>query len=172
MHSLARSFDVEYHAKERDILQAKALLTNIHAEVTEASRHIQSLSEQAAPAEGSRRELEGLQLALRSRLNEAMRSGYEGWVQGQLGREERWRNGATGEDCSDLGGLLAESGGAQEEETLRWEIDEKRRTREDLVRRLVKAQTEVSLRCILPEGDFVEGYIRPGRARGPRSIDG
>lgn len=142
MQSLARSFDAELQGKERDILQAKALLTNIHSEVTEASRLIQNLSEQSAPVEDSRRELEGLQVTLRSRLDEVMRSGYEGWLQGQTGREERWRSGEKGEDFSDLE-ALTQNGGPEEEETLRWEAEEKRRVRNEAVRRFVKAQTEV-----------------------------
>lgn len=142
MQSLARSFDAELQGKERDILQAKALLTNIHSEVTEASRLIQSLGEQVVPVEDSRRELEGLQVTLRTRLDEVMRSGYESWSLGQMGREKRWRNGEKGEDVSDLDGLIG-SGEADEEATLRWEVEEKRRVRGEAVRRFVKAQTEV-----------------------------
>lgn len=149
MQSLARSFDSELQTKERDILQAKALLTSIHAEVTEASRVIQSLSEQAAPVEEARKEYETLQAQLTSRLNESMRSGYEVWLQGQLGREERWRNGEdpgmNDEDYSDMGGLYHDSSNATgEEERVRWEVEEKRRRRGVLTGRFVRAQAEVS----------------------------
>ena len=145
MQSLARSFDAELQGKERDILQAKALLTNTHSEITEASRLIQSLAEQAAPVGDARRELEGLQITLRSRLDQVMRNGYEGWVQGQIGREQRWRNGEKGEDVIDLEGSMA-AGGSDEEEILRRQVEEKRRTREVAVKWFVKAQTEVRIR--------------------------
>ena len=144
MQSLARSFDAELQGKERDILQAKALLTSIHSEVTEANRLIQSLGEQTAPVEDSRRDLDGLQVALRSRLDEVMRNGYEAWLQGQLGREHRWQHGEKGEDVSDLEGLV-EVGIADEAERVRWQVEEKRRARGEAVRLFVEAQTEVSL---------------------------
>ena len=147
MQSLARSFDAELQGKERDILQAKALLTNIHAEVTEATKVISNLQEQSAPAEGAKRELETLQKDLQGKIGEAMRSGFETWDAGQETRIHQWSNGTDG-DYSDLEQeRQVPQGGAEvvqaEEDRLRWEIEEKRKKRKELVARLVKAQTEV-----------------------------
>jgi len=152
MSSLAKSFDAELQGKERDILQAKALLTNIHAEVTEATRTITALSLRSEPIEGKRRELDTLQAELRTKVNENLRLGYEVWFLGQEGREKRWRDGgdagSNGEDYGDLKELLDLPEGAEvvqaEEEKLRWEIEEKRKRRTDLVQKYVKAQAEVS----------------------------
>nr|XP_031858791.1 uncharacterized protein CI109_005744 [Kwoniella shandongensis]KAA5525863.1 hypothetical protein CI109_005744 [Kwoniella shandongensis] len=148
MQSLARSFDAELQGKERDILQAKAMLTNIHAEVTEASRVISTLTEQSASTDEKRRESESLQATLRGKVGESLKKGYETWLTGQLAREERWKKGeSTGEETGDLEELHNLPSGGQEvvqaeEERLRWEIEEKRRRRGELVRRYVKAQTE------------------------------
>ena len=157
IQSLASSFDTELQGKERDILQAKALLTSIHAEVTEASKLIQSLTEQAGPVEETRREMDSLQSALRTKLGEAIKEGYEMWALGQLGREENWRKGENGEDYSDLEGLTRmPEGGPEaiqaEEDRLRWEVDEKRRRKGELIQLLVKAQAEVRTR-IVPQGE-------------------
>lgn len=147
MQSLARSFDAELSGKERDILQAKALLTSIHTEITETSRTIQSLSDSSASLVDKKSELESIQSQLGSKLRESLRMGYETWRAGEEGREARWRAGEdaamNGEDYSDLEGVIApvQEG---EEERLRWEIEEGRRRRGEMVAKLVSAQTEVS----------------------------
>ncbi len=74
-----------------------------------------------------------------------MRKGFEAWLEGEKAREARWRKGqALPEDGSeeDLRALYdvpveSEVAGADEEK-LRWEIEEKRRARQDLVRTLVR----------------------------------
>ena len=149
MQSLAKSFDAELQGKERDILQAKALLTNIHSEVTEASRMIQMMGEKAGPVEDRKRELESLQAGFRTRLGKAMRKGYEIWSMEEKEREERYtRAGGSDEDWSDVRSVLALPEGVEvgqaEEESLRREVEEKRRRRGELVKSFVKAQTEVS----------------------------
>ncbi|WVR04994.1 hypothetical protein IAU60_002006 [Kwoniella sp. DSM 27419] len=148
MQSLARSFDAEMSGKERDILQAKAMLTNIHAEVTEATRTIASLTGQAAPIDEKRSELKGLQGDLKDKITASLKRGYETWLEGQLAREEGWKKGQLeGEDVGDVEGVHGVPQGGQEvvqaeEERLRWEVEEKRRRRGDLIARYVKAQTE------------------------------
>lgn len=149
MQSLAQSFDAELSAKERDILQAKAMLTNIHAEVNETGRTLHTLSEQTKPLESKQAELDALIAQLRTKLGEALSLGAERWIQSDQARERRWRDGEdpaqAGEDYSDLEGLTAvPADAAAEEDRLRWEIEEKRRKRIELVNRMVKAQTEVS----------------------------
>ncbi|WVQ78156.1 hypothetical protein IAT38_000237 [Cryptococcus sp. DSM 104549] len=150
MQSLARSFDSELQGKERDILQAKAMLTSIHAEVTEASRVIASLTNQAAPLEERRQELDALQDKLRARTNQLLKQGYMNWLEGELIREERVKNGeADGnpEEKQAVEQLLALPPGGDEavraeEDKLRQEIEEKRKRRAQLVERYVRAQTE------------------------------
>lgn len=150
MSSLARSFDSELSGKEREIAQAKALLTSIHTEITESSRSISTLSSQVQPLDEKRRELEQLQSTLSNKISEALRKGHEGWVQGEQGREARWRagqdGGMNGEDYSDLAQTTAPPREG-EEESLRWEIEDMRRRRGELVTKLAKAQTEVC-RCL------------------------
>ncbi|ORY25753.1 hypothetical protein BCR39DRAFT_543229 [Naematelia encephala] len=147
MQDLAKSFDAELQGKERDILQAKALLNKMHTEVTEASRSIAVLHEQAAPLGEAKHAFEGLQSNLKTRVDEVLRAGFEEWIQGEEGREERWRSGQdagmNGEDYSDLPVVTdLSSGTAEEWERLRWELDEKRRNRESVVGRYIRAQAE------------------------------
>lgn len=147
LQSLARSYDAELSAKERDILQAKAMLTTIHAEVTEAGRLLHNLEEKAKPLETRQAELSPLVSQLRTRLQEALARGASDWLKAEAGREARWRDGndpsQAGEDYSDLEALTAVPEDAKgEEERLRAEIEAKRKRRAELVERLVKAQTE------------------------------
>lgn len=149
MQSLAKSFDAELQGKERDTLQAKALLTHIHTEVTEAQKVIHALTVQAGPVEEYKRELEQLQTKFKAQLSDNMRKGWETWSAGQKGREERWRNGQAGaEDVSDLPELSRLPEGEElkqaEEERLRWEVGQKRQKRAELLEQLVQAQAEVS----------------------------
>ena len=148
MQSLARSFDAELQSKDRDILQAKALLTNIHAEITEASKVIKTVQEQQSPSDGLQQELKGVQASLEQKLRESMRAGFEKWDAGQAAREAQWRAGVPG-DYSDLEEEHRQTQGLDaqgEEDRLRWEIEEKRRRRNELISALVKAQSEVSVR--------------------------
>lgn len=146
MQALARSYDNELLGKEREIAQAKALLTSIHAEITESSRSISTLSTQVQPLNDKRRELEQLQSTLKTKIEEAMKQGFTSWKDGEEGRESRWRAGQeptmNGEDYSDLAARTAPANEG-EEESLRWEIEDLRRRRAEGVSRLAKAQTEV-----------------------------
>lgn len=147
LQSLARSYDAELSAKERDILQAKAMLTTIHAEVTEAGRLLHNIDEKAKPLEAKQSELSPLVSQSRTRLQEALSRSAAEWLKAEAGREARWREGndpsQAGEDYSDLEALTAIPENAkEEEEKLRREIEEKRKRRAELVERLVKAQTE------------------------------
>jgi hypothetical protein len=149
MQSLARSFDAELSAKERDTLQAKAMLTTIHAEITETGRTLNGLEEQAKPLDGKQAELDSLAGQLRTRLIEALAKGYDQWLKAETAREARWRDGddpaQAGETYSDLAALTnVPADAAPEEERLRSEIEEKRKKRSELVTRLVKAHSEVS----------------------------
>jgi hypothetical protein len=146
LKSLARSFESEYQGKDRDILQAKALLTQMHAEVAESSKMISALSEQTVPLEGQRRELETLLASLQQKMEEAMNKGYETWEAGQESRIAAWSRGEPGEygDLEEEGAMP--EGGPEavkaEEDRLRWEIEEKRRKRKEVMSRLVTATAE------------------------------
>jgi hypothetical protein len=146
MQALARSMDAEFLAKDRETTQAKAMLTSMHAEITETSRALGTISGQIAPLEDSRRELEQLRTQLKNKTVEKLRAGYEQWIQGEQGREGRWRAGqdpsVNGEDYSDLHATTAPAREG-EEEALRWEIEDQERRRGDLMARLVKAEAEV-----------------------------
>ncbi|TYJ55328.1 hypothetical protein B9479_003942 [Cryptococcus floricola] len=152
MSSLSRSFDAELQGKERDILQAKALLTNIHTEVNESTRLISTISTQAAPLDEKRRELESLQFQVKDKVKAALKKGYVGWLEGELIREKRWEDGELNsggeeEERKEVESLRDIPAGGEEvvqaeEEKLRWEIEEKRKRRGTLVERFVKAQTE------------------------------
>jgi hypothetical protein len=150
MQSLAKSFDAELAAKERDILQAKALLTGIHAEVTEASRLVQTLEQQSGGAGASgpgdlsakRTELEGLMSELRDKVGAGMARGYERWEAAQVDREEKVKRGEMVD--ADVSKRL-QLAGQDEEASLRWQIDERRRRRQELVDEYVKVQAEVCL---------------------------
>jgi chromosome segregation ATPase len=138
--------DAEIQTKDREIAQAKAMLTSIHTEITESSRTLATLSTQIAPLDDARRELEQLQAQLRAKISEDLKKGYEQWTQGEKGREGRWRAGQdpgmNNEDYSDLN-EKTQPAAEGEEEALQWEIEDLRRGREALVGRLVKAEAEV-----------------------------
>ncbi|RXK39938.1 transcription factor [Tremella mesenterica] len=151
MQTLARSFDSEAQMKDRDILQAKATLTSTHAEISDTTKIIDSLKIQIAPLEQKRTEYEQLQSALRRRVNESLKRTWETWE--QSGRGEGM--GYQGEN----------------EETLRWHLEEKRKRRVDLVRRYVKAQAEAGT------SDKIAQYRRlisagSGNTISPSDVDG
>ena len=150
MQSLARSFDAELQGKERNVLQAKALLNSIQAEITETSRAIQALESQVGPVDSTRRELENLQQTLKAKFAEVLQEGFAVWAAGQDARKQAVENGGTNEDAQESEAPVPAAGTQEafaEEEKLRQAIGEKRKRREDLVNELVKVQTEVSFWC-------------------------
>ncbi|TXT14339.1 uncharacterized protein COLE_00532 [Cutaneotrichosporon oleaginosum] len=147
MQALARSFEAEKLNKERDVLEAKAMLTSIHTEVNDAGRTLHNLGEQMKPLEAKQGELDGLVERLQSKLQKDLARGARKWKAADEGRENRWKNGddpsQAGEDYSDLPELTAIPDNAEaEEERLRGEIEKMRARRGELVTRLVKAQTQ------------------------------
>ncbi|BEJ16259.1 hypothetical protein CspHIS471_0508640 [Cutaneotrichosporon sp. HIS471] len=149
MQSLARSFEAEKASKERDVLEAKAMLTSIHTEVTDAGRTLHNLGEQMKPLEAKQGELDGLVEKLKAKIETDLARGARQWKSSDEGRERRWRNGddpaQAGEDYADLSTLTAVPEVAEavtEEQRLRSEIEKMRQRRSELVTRLVKAQTE------------------------------
>ncbi|WWC61391.1 uncharacterized protein I303_103974 [Kwoniella dejecticola CBS 10117] len=149
IQSLAKSFDSELSGKERDILQAKAMLTSIHTEITETNKLIAGLNEKTLTLQEKKIELSTLQNNLKSKIKDQMKKGFEAWLTQETEREAKWKSGegqenSNAEDLKELNELPV--GGHEvvqaEEERLRWEIEEKRKKRNDLVDQFVKAQTE------------------------------
>jgi hypothetical protein len=101
--------------------------------------------------EGKKRELEALQQAQRDRIGESMKRGLDKWFAEEVAREARWREGRSKPD-EETGDLQETTrlpdGGVEvvqaEEDRLRWEVEEKRRRRQELVNQFVQAQAEVS----------------------------
>ncbi|WWC69685.1 uncharacterized protein I206_103628 [Kwoniella pini CBS 10737] len=149
IQSLAKSFDSELQRKERDILQAKAMLTSIHTEVTETNKLIASLNEKTLTLQEKKNELSTLQVNLNNKIKEQLKKGFEIWLAHEVSREQNWKSGDGQENLNvnDLKELNDVPNGGQEvvqaeEEKLRWEIEEKRKRRNELVDKFVKAQTE------------------------------
>ncbi|WVW83398.1 hypothetical protein I302_105417 [Kwoniella bestiolae CBS 10118] len=147
IQSLAKSFDNELKSKERDILQAKAMLTSIHTEVTETNKLIAGLNEKTLSIEDKKNELNSLKKNLNVKIKKELKKGWESWLKDELSRESQWKSGNNGGDNADLEALHNLPSGGQEvvqaeEERLRWEIEEKRKRKNELVEKFVKAQTE------------------------------
>lgn len=112
---------------------------------------LQGLGDKSGAVQEKKRELEGLQAQLRGSVGESMRRGWETWVKEDEARENRWRAGVVnGEECGDIPALTSIPQGGDEiaqaeEERLRWEVEEKRKARAELVKQYVTAQAEVSL---------------------------
>ncbi|KAK6902657.1 hypothetical protein I203_107915 [Kwoniella mangroviensis CBS 8507] len=145
IQSLAKSFDNELKSKERDILQAKAMLTSIHTEVTETNKLISTLNEKTLSIEDKKNELNTLKKNLNNKIQKQLKKGFEVWLKDELNRENSWKNGQS--PAADLDELHNLPVGGQEviqaeEERLRWEIEEKRKRKNELIEKFVKAQTE------------------------------
>ena len=151
MQSLAKSFDAELAAKERDILQAKALLTGIHAEVTEAGRLVQSLEQSAGGAAGlesKKREMDGLQSELKVKVDGRMAQAWGMWENRELEKEGQVQRGEMQDEQVRQ---RLEIAGQDEEAQLRWHLEERRKRREELVGEYIKAQAEVSVHIAICE---------------------
>ncbi|WWC85256.1 uncharacterized protein L201_000118 [Kwoniella dendrophila CBS 6074] len=153
IQSLAKSFDNELQGKERDILQAKAMLTSIHTEVTEANKLISKLNEKTSSLEEKKLELNNLQSNLKTKIKENLKKGYELWLKDELKRDNQFQSLSDEQkenqigEYKDIKELIDLPIGGQEvvqaeEERLRWEIEEKRKRRSELVDKFVKVQTE------------------------------
>lgn len=143
--TLAKAFESELQGKERDIVQANALAVHVEAEDTEAQRQIIQLRSQVHALHEKRARVAELEQSLRDQVRDGFRRGYEVWLAGEQGREERWRAGGSGEDYNDLEALLDLSGAedSAEEDRLRWEVQQQREQREHALEHYVRAQAEV-----------------------------
>lgn len=92
LDSLAASYDAELRDKERDIVQAHALLGQIQAEILESQRAVGMVRGQAEGLVGARTKLRMGEGEVRGRMGREYRGGWEEWVRGE---EERW--GVAGE---------------------------------------------------------------------------
>lgn len=144
MQSLAKSFDAELASKERDILQAKALLTGIHAEVTEASRLLQTMQEQVGHAKSNagldeHKELEAARKELKAKVDARVNQGYAAWETAEVEKEGKVQSGQLQDEGVRK---RLQPAGQEEEAQLRWQIEERRRKRHELLDEYVRAQAE------------------------------
>ena len=143
--TLAKAFETELQGKERDIVQANAMLVHVDSEEAEAQRQITQLRSQVHALHEKRAKVAELEQRIRDQVRDGFRKGYEVWLVGEQGREERWRAGGNDEDYSDLEGLLDLSGVEDgEEDRLRWDVQQQREQREQALEHYVRAQAEVS----------------------------
>ncbi|KAF5321595.1 hypothetical protein D9619_000364 [Psilocybe cf. subviscida] len=96
MDSLAAAFDAELREKERDTVQAHALLGNIQAEILESARAVNQLRAQAEGLPLGREHLGKLQQELGRKMDRRYKLGWEKWVQEEEARETRIRDAAGG----------------------------------------------------------------------------
>ncbi|KAJ2912206.1 hypothetical protein MD484_g8209, partial [Candolleomyces efflorescens] len=97
LDSLAGSFDQELRDKERDMVQAQALLTNIQAEILESQRTVAQLRTQAENLPQAKQKLQELQQGLHDKMGRRYRLGWEKWVKDEEAREKTVRDAADGQ---------------------------------------------------------------------------
>jgi hypothetical protein len=97
LDSLAASFDAELRDKERDTNQAHALLGNIQAEILESQRAVTALRAQAEGLSQATQVLQDTETALRSKMGQRYRVGWEKWIKEEELREARIRDAAAGQ---------------------------------------------------------------------------
>ncbi|KAL7422153.1 Transcription factor mbp1 [Cryptotrichosporon argae] len=129
LQALARSFDAELGAKERDIAQARAMQTAIEAEAAQAGQALAALDARGGALDAKEKEVDALAGSLRAAIGLGLSAGWDKWVRGQEERERR------GQDAGD-------DPGDGDEARVRWEIGELRTRRAELVEKLVSVQAE------------------------------
>ncbi|KAK0231214.1 transcription factor [Armillaria fumosa] len=97
MDSLAASFDQELRDKERDTVQAHALLGNIQAEILESQRAVGHLRSQAENLAHTSDTLKMMENELNTKMGRRYRLGWEKWVKDEEAREKAIRDSANGE---------------------------------------------------------------------------
>ncbi|CAK5262469.1 unnamed protein product [Mycena citricolor] len=169
LDSLAASFDQELRDKERDSMQAHALLSNIQAEILESQRTVNHLRNQADGLAAAKHRLKELEGVLNTKMGRRYRLGWEKWVRDEEMREAEIRAASNGQlvspdvnmdggtaDISDLLALYSDlptdpEGIRQAGESLRQEIDQFRKRRKDTFDTLVSFQTEAGTSARMAE---------------------
>lgn len=97
LDSLAASFDQELRDKERDTVQAHALLGNIQSEILESQRSVSHLKHQAEGLSHTPSVLKTKEEELSVKMGRRYRLGWEKWVKDEEAREKAIRDAANGE---------------------------------------------------------------------------
>ncbi|KAF8911925.1 hypothetical protein CPB85DRAFT_1375842 [Mucidula mucida] len=97
LDSLAGSFDQELRDKDRDTIQAHALLGNIQAEILESQRSVGHLKNQAEGLAHTSGVLKSKEEELSVKMGRRYRLGWEKWVKDEEAREKAIRDAAHGE---------------------------------------------------------------------------
>ena len=97
LDSLAASFDQELRDKERDTMQAHALLGNIQGEILESQRAVGQLKAQSEGLAHAKQALSALEGELYVKMGRRYRLGWEKWLKDEESREAAIREAANGE---------------------------------------------------------------------------
>ncbi|KIO27076.1 hypothetical protein M407DRAFT_23618 [Tulasnella calospora MUT 4182] len=96
LDNLAASFDQELADKDRDLVQARALLANIQAEIVETQKAVDMLNQQAAELDGQGSRLHLLEGELKAKMGKRFRLGWEKWLKDEEAREKTWKSTGGG----------------------------------------------------------------------------
>ncbi|KAG8947259.1 hypothetical protein FRC04_010835 [Tulasnella sp. 424] len=96
LDNLAASFDQELADKDRDLAQARALLTNIQAEIVETHKAAEILNQQAAALDDQQLKLRSLEGELKVKMGKRFRLGWEKWLKDEEAREKNWKSTGGG----------------------------------------------------------------------------
>ncbi|CDZ98861.1 Transcription regulator HTH, APSES-type DNA-binding domain [Phaffia rhodozyma] len=156
--SLAKSFDAELQAKERDITQANSLANSINLELGETKRQVGVLQSTLGDrlTEGKEK-LGQLEAELENRMERRYAAGWNDWRSSHLARERAYLanpSAANPDETIDLVELHAEpvEGGSAEDRgtglevertLLNQEIEMRRKRRKELFSRFVRLQSEL-----------------------------
>jgi hypothetical protein len=93
--TLAQSFEQELRDKERDIMQAQALLSNIQSEILDSQRAVGQLRLAAESLADTKQQLDNLKEELTDNMCQQYRLGWEQWVGEEEAREKAPRDTNT-----------------------------------------------------------------------------
>lgn len=156
LSSLARSFDTELQAKDRDVSQANSLLNKIQLEIGETKRSLEGLKTKLGERlDQGRARLEGLERELEEKMNGQYAAGWERYQASAEGRVAA----AEGDDVSE-----------QEKDRLRASVESGAEKREGLVKEYIKLRAEMGT------GEEMSKYRRliraaAGTAEGEGDLD-
>lgn len=90
LETLAKTFDQELEEQERDLLQAKTLLSSIQAEILEGQRGVNSLRIRSSGLEGLETRENSLREELEGKRGQRFRLGWEKWIRDEAKRETNY----------------------------------------------------------------------------------
>ncbi|KAG8996501.1 hypothetical protein FRB90_012705 [Tulasnella sp. 427] len=96
LDNLAASFDQEMADKDRDLAQARALLANIQAEISDTQKVADLLNQQTAALDDQQRKLDVLEGELKLKMGKRFRLGWDKWLKDEEAREKTWKSSGGG----------------------------------------------------------------------------